>query len=331
MVRHPENPQKAPDNPEYPPQKSKSTQKIEPITEKTTETPKMAPKLDSCKKSHNSLKHIYKKMVSQKEIMTKSLSDMNNLLNKNRFSRTFSGEHSLNHKNSNKERENSANSRLPTEKSPIKSGKKLEKNVPNFKKSEKNLKEINKLVQIVSKVKNFKLNFSDKNMESITKLLESVKKLGGAEKILPIKNPNNLKNLQAIYTQPPKKTPLSQKKYLINSTEKSSSSKPILSIKLLKNQRKSFDHSKPAEKPKKELSPLPKKPEHSFTYYMSLLDYFIRNPNDMDYFNLLYREHFLQSLAAYNYCIGLKIPEENALEGRKIFLGPNPKSKRKYQ
>ena len=96
--------------------------------------------------------------------------------------------------------------------------------------------------------------FSDKNIESITKLLESVKKLGEAEKTLPIKNNNNLKNLQAIYTQPPKKSPPPQKKYIINSTDKSSPSKPILSIKLLKNQRKSFDHSKPAEKkPKKEI------------------------------------------------------------------------------
>jgi len=313
FAKHPENPQKAPDNPEMPSLKYKNIQPYENKSEQKTpgimqKLPLKLQKSDSFKKNHNNLKHIYKKMINQKQVMTKSLSDMHNLLNKSKFSRTFSGEFSVNNKSVKKE--------AVTEKTPI-----------IHKKQEKNLKEMNKLAQIVSKVKNFKMNFSDKNIESINKLLESVKslnKFSTQEKSPPINN--NIKTLQAIYSKK-KKAPMFQKKYVLDSAEKPINNKPVLSIKLMK-QRKSFDQVKSEKKPNKELSPLPKKQENCFTYYMSLLDYFIRNPNDLDYFNLLYREHFLQSLAAYNYCAGLKIPPDIALADKKIYLGPNPKSKK---
>ena len=264
-------------------------------------------------KKQTNLKHIYKKMLTNKHILTKSLTDMQKLLNKNNFSRTFSTEFPKNNKYI-KTQENIETHKIALPK----------------KKNEKKMKEMNKLAEIVTKVKNFKVNFSknDENMQNIYKLLESVKGLSLD------KYGEDMKKLKNIDKQQNKPV-LLQKKFLLESSKNQHilKKKPVLSIKLMKNQRKSLENMKNEENiPKsvkihRELSPDDKKAENTFVYYMSLLDYFIRNPNDNDYFNLLYREHFLQSLAAYNYCIGLKRNNE-VNEEKKVYLGENKNSKK---
>jgi len=240
------------------------------------------------------LKHIYKKIINNKHILTHSLSDLQQIIHKNTFSKTFSGDFYKNNENGENRKEKS---------------KEKFKEINGFskKKVEKKSKEMNKLVQIVTKVKNFKLNFSEKNMEPINKLLESVKNLNkySENKKLQIKN-----------SYSPQK-----KKFILDST-KITNKNPIFKGNSGKNQRKSFDSAKVLIKEAEKTEII----NNKFIYYMSLLDYFIRNPNDSDYFNLLYREHFLQSLAAYNYCIGLKKTDEKLIEEKKVYLGENPRS-----
>lgn len=62
----------------------------------------------------------------------------------------------------------------------------------------------------------------------------------------------------------------------------------------------------------------------NFVYYTTLMRYFLQNPDDEDYFNLLYREHFLQSFNSFKFCFNIKKKDLNA--EKKIELGPNPKS-----
>lgn len=292
-------------------------------------------------KKPNSLKTKYKQMVVKKETLTKSLSDINTVLNKPspikppHLSRTYSCGFSIK-KNFKKEKSNSDINKETNN---------LQKNT-NFKENSKHKKQIEKLSRIVTKVKNFKMTFKEKGVEKLDKLLESVTMVNN------LKENTTIQTLKTIYSQKPFKinelNKKNQPKNLINikkNKEKnqgnSSSinlSKPILSIKLMRSQRKSFDTSSKLEAQKtktKEKSPPPKSLVPKFIYYMSLLDYFIRNPNDSDYFNLLYREHFLQSLAAYNYVSGLKSINKEVKSNsnigkedeKKIFLGNNPRGK----
>ncbi len=54
------------------------------------------------------------------------------------------------------------------------------------------------------------------------------------------------------------------------------------------------------------------------------MNYFLHNPDEDDYFNILYREHYLQSFASYKFCS--KIKKSDLKEEFKIELGINPKS-----
>ena len=64
--------------------------------------------------------------------------------------------------------------------------------------------------------------------------------------------------------------------------------------------------------------------ENDFIYYTSLMSYFLRNPDDEDYFNTVYREHFLQSFASFKFCSNIQRNELK--DDKKIELGSNPKS-----
>lgn len=221
----------------------------------------------------NSLKKTIslKKAPENNHIMTKSLTNLN-FKEKNGLAKTFSSSFQRNLDEKERKKQNKGRKMI-------------------------------KLAQIVTKVRNFKLNYPEKGSKTLEALLESVKSLNPSE--------NPFKTLEKI-DSPPLKRPLSI----------SSDKKPL---KFLHKQRKSLDINLKVLRPEKAIPLLPKT---DFLYYMTLLDYFIRNPNDSDYFNLLYREHFLQSLAAYNYCIGLKEKAQKPFfEGKKVFLGPNPRSK----
>ena len=156
------------------------------------------------------LKHIYRKMVNNKHVFTQSLSDLQQILHKNSFSKTFSGDFLKNNK------ENRTNT----------------KEINGFckKKMEKKNKEMTKLGEIVTKVKNFKMNFSEKNMEPINKLLESVKSLN--------KYAEN-RNLQ-----------IKKKKFLVDSA-KNNEKNTVFKGNLMKNNSKSFDSARITIRPEK--------------------------------------------------------------------------------
>lgn len=190
-------------------------------------------------------------------------------------------------------------------------------------------KELDKLAQIVSKVNSFKykININEKNIEDINKLLITARKTNNIApqtiKNLVLKQKQqfdkNLSNkiLDSIVTKPVFKKDLSSLKQI----------KPK-QINKLNIKRNSFSDEKNKNLVSSARFLLMKTQSDlkTFVYYMTLMNYFIKYPNDNDYFNLIYREHFLQSLAAYNFCSSIQCPSTWD-EKKNVKLGENPKSK----
>jgi hypothetical protein len=58
----------------------------------------------------------------------------------------------------------------------------------------------------------------------------------------------------------------------------------------------------------------------TFEYYNTYIEMYARYPNEKDYFNQMYREHFLQTFHALGFCKMLKPVDSEELENKTVYL-----------